>query len=79
MYNYCFEYFDEVFIAKVDRFLNEVHGCEDGNCLNEISIDPIPISSSSTTSLIDLYHRVCAWLSSCSTIYNIDAPRMLYP
>ena len=62
MYDSCFEYFDDAFITKEDRFPNEVHGSEDENGLDKISIDPIPISLYSTTSLIDLYHRVCAWL-----------------
>ena len=79
MYDSCLEYFDEVFIVKEDRFPNEVHGSEDENGLDKISIDPIPISLSSKTSSIDLYHRVCPWLPSCSTINNIDKPKMIYP
>ena len=47
--------------------------------MDNISIDLIPISLSSTTFSIDLYHRVCAWFPSCSTIFNIDKPKMIFP
>ena len=79
MYDFCFEHFDEDFVAQKDRSLNEVHGSENATGSNEIPMDPVPISSSSTTSSIDFYHRVYAWLPSYSSICNIETPKMVFP